>query len=115
MVIVDNGPDTITKGVRTLLFDGSTPVDNLPGLFSGKIRPQSLPNAADTVLVELEGRTTGSVVEDVEVSKVMKATDLHFYLTPLQAFLTYKIFVTLENTSVSATAPLDFEINRSTI
>jgi len=114
MVIVDNGPDTITKGVRTLIFDGSVG-SFLPGLFSGKIRPQSLLNAADTVLVELEGRTTGNVAEDVEVSKVMKATDLHFYLTPLQAFLVYKIFVTLENTSVSATAPLDFEINRSVI
>lgn len=114
MVIVDNGPDTINRGVRTLLFDASVGA-LLPGLFSGKIRPQSLPDPADTVLVELVGRTTGNVTEDTEVSKVMKATDLHFYITPLQAFLVYKIFVTLENTSVSLSAPLDFEINRSVI
>lgn len=113
MVIIDNGPQVITKGVRVSMFQAQT--GDLPGLFTGKIRPQSLTDPADTVLVELIGKTTGNVTEDTEVSKVMKATDLHFYLTPLQAFGFYEIFVTLENTSVSATVPLDYEINRSAI
>ncbi len=78
MVIVDNGPTTITKGVPLTLFEADA--GELPGLFTGKIRPQSLPDPADTVLVELHGKTTGNATEDTEVSKVMKATDLHFYL-----------------------------------
>ena len=113
MAIVSNGPTTLTRGVQTTIFTASGA--QLPGLFTGKLRPQSLDDPADTVLVELFGLTTGSVVEDTEVSKVMKATDNHFYLTPLQAFGEYKIKVTLENTSVSATIEFDYEINRSPI
>lgn len=113
MAIIDNGPTTLTKGVKITLYEAVA--GDLPGLFTGKLRPQSLTDPADTVLVELYGKTTGNVTSDVEVSKVMKATDLHFYLTPLQVFGQYKIDVTLENTSVSATIPLDYEINRSAI
>lgn len=113
MVIVDNGPTLLTKGVTITLFEAVAGI--LPALFSGKIRPQSLDDPADTVLVELFGKTTGNVTSDIEVSKVLKATDLNFYLTPLQAFGQYKIDVTLENSSVSATINLDWEINRGPI
>jgi hypothetical protein len=110
MAIVSNGPLTINRGVPTTIYNA--PAGQLPGLFFGKVRPQSLVNASDTVLVELLGRTTGNVTDDVEVSKVMKFTDLSFYLTPLKATGKYEIRVTLENTSPSASIPLDYEIDR---
>lgn len=114
MVIVANGPVTISKGVRTLLFDASV-LSLLPGLFAGKIRPQSIPLATDYVLIELVGKTTGNEAEDTEVFKLLTNDDLHFYLTPLQSFGAYKIYATLQNTSTSATIPLDFEISRAVV
>ena len=110
MAIVANGPLVINRGVPTTIFNATA--GQLPGLFFGKIRPQSIPLAGDTVLVELMGQTTGNATIDTEQSKVMRQTDTRFYLTPLKATLVYSIRVTLENTSPSASMSLDFEIDR---
>ena len=110
MAIVSNGPVALTRGVPLTIFTATAP--QLPGLFSGKLRPQSIPASGDTVLVEMLGQTTGNVTIDIEISKVMNFTDLNFYLTPLKATLHYALRVTLENTSPSASMNLDYEIDR---
>jgi len=112
MPISDNGPDTIARGTPFTLYDAIVVGSVLPGLFTGKLRPQGLA-VGDTVKVTLTGRTTGNVTDDVEVTKIMKDTDDHFYLTPLAAYEQYKLIVELEAGSPSATIPLDWEVARS--
>ena len=110
MPIVANGPSTLTRGVPLILYTAA-PAD-LPGIFNGKIRPQSINSTGDTVLVELIGSTTGNTTEDIEVSKTLTNADDHFYITPLEAFTYYRIRVTLTAGSTSPTISLDYEINR---
>lgn len=110
MAIVSNGPVALTRGVPLTIFTAGAP--DLPGVFSGKLTPQSIPLAGDTVLVEMLGQTTGRVGQDVEIIKVMSFTDTNFYLTPLKATLFYALRVTLENSSPSASMNLDYEVDR---
>ena len=110
MAIVANGPITLTRGVPLNIYTADLAL--LPGVFNGKIRTQSLPDDGDSLLVELIGSTTGNTTQDVEVSKTTTKAEKNFYITPLEAFTFYRLRVTLESTSTSPTAPLDFEINR---
>ena len=112
MPIIDNGPDLLTRGVPLTLYDAVVVGGVLPGLFTGKMRPQILASG-DTIKVTLQGRTTPNATDDDEVIKIMLDTDNHFYLTPLAAYTQYKLIVELEAGSPSATINLDWELARS--
>lgn len=112
MAEVAKGDIVLTKGVPATLYEG---VGVFPGLFSGKISANDIPDAGDTVNMKLETKyDTGDPYEEAE-NMDFKKSDKIARLTPVEENYGYKITLELLSSSTSATATLGYVINRSAV
>ncbi len=113
MPVVLEGTKALSRGVPVLLFEA---VSELPGLFSGEMDLTQLPLAADQVeiIMNIKYSSGGTYRERARViKKKSEATTLGF--TPIEQTYGYKLDVELKTGSPSATANLEFKVNKSAV
>jgi len=113
MPVALEGTKAPSRGAPVLLFEA---VSELPGLFSGEMDLTQLSAAADQVeiIMTIKYSSGGVYRERARVIK-KRSEDTSLGFTPIEQTYGYKLDVELKAGSPSATANLEFKVNRSAV